>query len=323
MNRWLRIGGTIAGLAAGAFFIAYAYRALHGQDLGAMLRPRVALSLCLLTLLYLLLIPITSMAWSLLLRGLGKRVPFAVTAPILATSQFGKYLPGNVAHHVGRLVMARSTGVGIGVGVLSIAYETVLAVLACAHLGALTFLWDTPKAFEGSLISDNRALLTALATAGAVATLAAAPYIAKMVWRFRNKDDATQQPPTFYPGFAALSFGYACNALNFVLVGFGLWVMVVALGGGAEAGVSPVFLIGAFASSWLIGFIVPGAPAGLGVREAVLTVWLSESLPPDSIVVLVLGLRIATTLGDLINLAWGSLALRLRHKRDVAPLVET
>jgi len=323
MNRWLKIGGTIAGLASGAFFIVYAYRALHGQDIGAMLHPEVALSLCLLTFLYLTLVPITSKAWSLLLYGLGKRVPFRITAPILATSQFGKYLPGNVAHHVGRLVMVRSAGVGIGIGVLSIAYETVLAVLACAHLSALTFLWDTPRAFEDSLISENRSLLAALATAGALATLIATPYTAKMVWRFRNRKETTQQPPTFYPGFTALFFSYVCNALNFALVGFGLWVMVIALAGGEEAGVSPVFLIGAFASSWLIGFIVPGAPAGLGIREAVLTLWLSESLPSDSIVVLVLGLRIATTLGDLINLAWGSFVLRRRHKREATTLIET
>jgi hypothetical protein len=311
MKRWLKILGVVAGLAATAFFVVYAYHALHGQDLSALLRPQVVLALCLLTLLYTALIPVTAVAWSLLLRGLGRHAPVAMTAPILASSQFGKYLPGNVAHHVGRLVMARSAGIGTGRCILSIAYESVLTVLACAHVSALTFLWDTPKAFADSTITDNRGLLIMLVTAGAIATLMLAPRLAQIVWRLRNRHSPETQPPSLSPGAAALAIGYLCYAANFALVGFGLWIVASVLVPGT--GVSPILLTGAFASSWLIGFVTPGAPAGLGVREAVLTFWLNESLPAESVVVLVLALRIATTLGDLINLAWGSLALRLRH----------
>src|SRR3546814_16906859 len=64
MKRWLKILGVVTGLAAAAFFIVYAYRTLHGQDLSALLRPQVALALCLLTLLYTALIPVTAVAWS-------------------------------------------------------------------------------------------------------------------------------------------------------------------------------------------------------------------------------------------------------------------
>src|SRR3546814_16290961 len=132
MKRWLKILGVVTGLAAAAFFVVYAYRTLHGQDLSALLRPQVALALCLLTLLYTALIPVTAVAWSRLLRGLGRHAPVSITAPILATSQFGKYLPGTVAHHHGRLVLARSAGIGHGGCVLSIASEPVLTVLDCA-----------------------------------------------------------------------------------------------------------------------------------------------------------------------------------------------
>jgi hypothetical protein len=31
-----------------------------------------------------------------------------------------------------------------------------------------------------------------------------------------------------------------------------------------------LFLTGLFAVAWISGFIVPGAPAGLGIREAIL-----------------------------------------------------
>jgi uncharacterized membrane protein YbhN (UPF0104 family) len=71
---------------------------------------------------------------------------------------------------------------------------------------------------------------------------------------------------------------------------------------------SPIFLTGAFASSWILGFVAPGAPAGLGIREAILSAWLSGALPAEQVVLLVVVLRIATTLGDLFSLAWGSIA---------------
>src|SRR3546814_14665149 len=132
MKRWLKILGVVTGLAAAAFFVVYAYRTLHGQDLSALLRPQVALALCLLTLLYTALIPVTALAWSRLLRGLGRHAPVSITAPILATSQFGKYLPGNVALPIGRLVLARHCSRGPGCCLLSLDSGTVLPGLACA-----------------------------------------------------------------------------------------------------------------------------------------------------------------------------------------------
>lgn len=310
MSRWLKLLGAIVCIAAAAFFVAYAYRALHGQDLSALARPRVALSIGLLVLLYMTLIPVTAAAWTLILRGLGQRTSIAATAPILATSQFGKYLPGNIAHHVGRLVMARPVGIGLGIGAISLAYESILTVLACAHVSTLTFLWDAPKALEATLVPDDRGLLVALVTAAAIVSLAAVPWLSRAFWRFRNKDSTTP-PPSLNPGPIPLLSGYLCFVLNFVLIGFGLWFVALALDAGG--GSHPVLLTGAFAASWLIGFITPGAPAGLGVREAVLVFWLTDSMPPAAVVALVLALRIATTLGDLLSLAWGSAVMRRRR----------
>lgn len=308
MKPWIKALGVLACLAAGAFFLAYAHQALQGQDLRMLAHPRVAAATGLLTVLYMALIPVTAMAWTLLLKGLGRDAPVSSTASILATSQFGKYLPGNVAHHVGRVVMARSIGLGVGVVVLSIAYETVLTALACAHVSLLTFLWETPKALGSFDAAEHRGPLAALVTIGALATIAAAPVMAKAVWRMRNKD-ATAPPPRLYPGILPLASGYLCFVLNFTLVGAGLWIVSNALVPEA-AGPYLVLLVGAFAASWLVGFVTPGAPAGLGVREAALVFWLGDSMPDAALVSLILALRIATTLGDLLSLAWGSVALR-------------
>src|SRR3546814_17740723 len=90
----------------------------------------------------------------------------------------------------------------------------------------------------------------------------------------------------------AMIASYAMYVCSLSLVGLGLWGMSLALGnGGAMPG--PIFFIGVFTTSWIAGFVVPGAPAGLGVREVVLTAWLAGPLPPATAVLMGLACRIA------------------------------
>src|SRR3546814_18296850 len=101
----------------------------------------------------------------------------------------------------------------------------------------------------------------------------------------------------------AMIASYAMYVCSLSLVGLGLWGMSLALGnGGAMPG--PIFFIGAFTTSWIAGFVVPGAPAGLGVREVVLTAWLACALPPATAVLLVVALRIATPIADPVTFLW-------------------
>jgi uncharacterized membrane protein YbhN (UPF0104 family) len=58
----------------------------------------------------------------------------------------------------------------------------------------------------------------------------------------------------------------------------------------------------------LAGFVVPGSPAGVGVREAVLVLTLEPHLPSDGALLLALSLRLVTTFGDLLFFAICALA---------------
>src|SRR3546814_4215457 len=73
-----------------------------------------------------------------------------------------------------------------------------------------------------------------------------APYLARIVWRLRNRHTPETQPPPLSPGAAALAIGYLCYVANFALVGFGLWIVASVLVPGTA--ISPILLTGAFAS---------------------------------------------------------------------------
>jgi hypothetical protein len=53
------------------------------------------------------------------------------------------------------------------------------------------------------------------------------------------------------------------------------------------------------AAAWLAGFVTPGAPGGLGVREAILVMALEGTLGKGGALAAAALFRAATTLGDV------------------------
>lgn len=308
MKHLLKAFGILLALAAGAYFVVYAHHALAGKDLSALLDSKVMMAGACLTLLYTFSIVTTALAWTRLLRSLRQPALFSRLLPILATTQFGKYLPGNVAHHLGRIALARSVGVTLPAAVFSVAYELLLALVASAHIGALTLLWSPPAAIVKWRITEYRLPLLGAVTSLAVAALWLAPRFAAWLGRLRSgqPSDLEATPARLHLDPGAVLACYALYGSSFVLIGTGLWFVAHALAAGTVAIPGVLFFVGAFASSWILGFVAPGAPAGLGIREAILSAWLSGVLPPAEVVLLVVMLRIATSLGDLLNFAWGS-----------------
>jgi hypothetical protein len=74
-------------------------------------------------------------------------------------------------------------------------------------------------------------------------------------------------------------------------------------------------LLGLYAAAWLAGTFAVGAPAGAGVREAILVVGLEPALGAVAAATLAVALRVTTVGGDLLMAASG-LALRFWLERE-------
>ena len=86
--------------------------------------------------------------------------------------------------------------------------------------------------------------------------------------------------------------------LAWLCYGLQVAVLVRDLGGtGTAAGLGA---IGAFALAWVVGFLVVLAPAGAGVREAVLVLALSPVLPAAAALLVALVSRLLLTTIDLV-----------------------
>jgi hypothetical protein len=218
---------------------------------------------------------------------------------IWARSLLGRYVPGNVLMVLGRVVLAREAGVPVRVTLAATTYEQVLALAVGAVGGALFLLrygLDDPPA---------GAPLVLVLVAASVVLLhprifgPASTAVLRRVGR--------EPLAALLRGSEVTAFGL-WYALAAVPLGIGLWLVVLGSAGDEVGG--PVFLGLAFLLAFAVGMIAFVFPSGLGVREGVLALALSQTLPISVAATIAVGLRLVITLVELAFVGLATVAGR-------------
>jgi glycosyltransferase 2 family protein len=106
---------------------------------------------------------------------------------------------------------------------------------------------------------------------------------------------------------AGIATATAWTMLAWALYGAHLWVLGLDVGaGGRELLLESVV---AFAAAWSVGFLAVFAPAGAGVREALLILTLGTTMSVGQATVVALASRLLLSAGDV---TWGLASLALR-----------
>jgi len=58
--------------------------------------------------------------------------------------------------------------------------------------------------------------------------------------------------------------------------------------------------IGVYAGSWIMGFIAPIAPAGLGVRESAMLILMKNYIDATTLLIVIIGVRLLTALSEIL-----------------------
>jgi uncharacterized membrane protein YbhN (UPF0104 family) len=243
----------------------------------------------------------------LLLRGLGETPALREVTPIILLSQFAKYLPGNVGHYVGRVALGRKYGYGTQHLVFTLGYEIGWVIVVGIAISAMTVIQ------AGSWLHSDR--LTALPplwilAAGLIALIILPPASTVILRHWRPPVVARllgSDSPTLPP----IGITASCMLLlllTFAINGLGLALLSQGLNG---TGMDKLPLItGIFTIAWLAGFVIPGAPGGLGVREALLVAGLSPVLGEPAALLLTISSRVCFILGDGLAFVLGLIAYR-------------
>ena len=290
---------VVIAVLAGVYFLGYA-RAHIDEVAALQWSAGDWMLLVLSTALWVAVVGLGVMIWHGLLRDLGHPLPLIRCLVIYSVSQLGKYLPGNMAHHIGRVVMARQSGVPAAITLQTMLLEMAWAVGVAGGIALLGLSTLTGKEGGGGM---NGITLVALAV-GALLLPSA------MVWTINRLAPTlaarlSQGVGLPLPGIPVMVKASLLFLLSFLTVGLLLQLHSRILFDASEGHL--LMLTTVYAWAWIAGYITPGAPAGLGVREAVLVAMLSPVYGPAVAVGLSLSLRVATTLGDglafLIGLA--------------------
>lgn len=301
MSRVLRITGVLLVIGFGGYALW-----TGGRDLPALAwnEPSLWGWLGLSLGLYLISQMLAARAWAGTLAVFLVRLPPGRAETQLLVSQIAKYIPGNVAHLLGRLVLARADGVPGALAGLAMVLEVGL-VLTAGGLLFLAFLLFAPR-LTLSLLPPE--IADALANVSIPLAAALAAGIGLGVWSLteliRRKSAKVRLDPT------KAATPLALHVVNFLALGLSLACVTQAIAptdNGAFLLSIPVFVI-----AWTIGFLMPGAPGGIGVREGLIVLGLGSAFGEGPALSAALLHRAICILGDLTVFA---VSYRRRQKQ--------
>ena len=228
--------------------------------------------------------------WKVMLAAYGARLSVLRSFQILATSQLGKYLPGKVWFTVGRMYLAKQFDVPERVSITSVVLEIILMVISGAMIALLTVVapWAQNFPLKYSLLALIIVVCGLVTTHprifGRLANLAA-----RMLRRESIQVNLT------YGGILILLLLYS---VHWFWQGMGFFLLIRSFYE-IELAKWPL-MWGLYAAAWIIGFVSFLTPAGIGVREGVMTFFLSFYMPLSIAIIVALLARVWSTAADVL-----------------------
>lgn len=268
------IGGLIA-FALSAAILAFAARDVAFSIAFDALPAHLPGTIAMLALGYAASIALLACAWRMSFMGADAPC-WRAAISVYGASILPKYLPGSVFQYVSRQALGQRFGWGqramAGASLIEIALHVVTPVLLLGVLAGAG-LFSLP-------------LLWALGLGGAALAAVVALHVRRAL---------------------AGAAGPMALQLIFFMISLALAAACASLAGiDAPWAAASVFLV-----AWLIGFVIPGVPGGIGVREAALAILLAGIADPAQALLFGGLTRLVTLAGDLI-FALAAFAIRSR-----------
>ena len=251
---------------------------------------------------------LVSSRWGLTLYALKEPIPWWTGTRIWFLSQAGRYLPGGIWPYVSRFYLCRDR-IGTGTVVMSMLLETILRVLS----EVLVFLIFLPLWPGKQLLSGSLMLLTAggLIVGGGLLHPSLLRRIGRLSWLHRVGITMADDAPL--PDYGTLLGLLAYYVFSVLVVGVAFSLLVRAIYPLPWRDVPA--LTGSLAIAVVLGFLVPLAPGGWGVREGVLAVLLGQIMPSAVAVIVAVACRFLLSVAEGF---WILLALVTRGKTVIA-----
>lgn len=293
MRKWLpwlrRVVGIVIVVLVGREVVSVWGSLTHASITLAVRPLPLAAAIVLTWISYAALIAI----WRAMLLSWGTAGPRPVLPPLTAAriwilSNLGRYLPGKIWTITGMALLAQREGIAAWTATGS---AVLLQVLSLASGAALVALGGFLGMRVDVIPFGWTGVVVVLTAAVAGIAVVASPY--GVTWLLRRW---TKGSPVGAPPMRILLAAVAVFLVTWVLYGLALWLMARGILAEVHLGVGEA--IGAWAAAYLIGFLVPFAPGGIGVREGVLVALLQGTLGVGGAAVLAATTRLVVTVAE-------------------------
>lgn len=254
-------------------------------DFAKLITPVNIAMIVMMPFLSVMVIFINAYCWKLHLELFSKKtVEPGKSFRAYAQANVMKYLPGNIGHYAGRQLFGTEIGLKqaelIKASVLEIIYSTLSMLCCCVLFCVPNIIGKTEKWFTAGV--------------GIFFIFASTVFYCLRKHRYASVCLSFIQSYAFWKTFLMslliCSFGTILLAMEYVVL----------LGQYGIVDFHQMFiLLSANYISVFIGFVTPGAPGGIGVREAVLIKMMSLFFREDLIILAAVTHRIILILGDL------------------------
>ena len=245
-----------------------------------------------LCVLYLLINVNRSFNWKLILEFLSStRIKGFAVSGIYLRTEIAKYIPSNMVHFAGRHLLTRKMGfrdrVLVGANILDLCF-----LLAAASLIIFVSLVSGQLPLPAAVMKYVN--LRILFAAGAFVA------VCMVIYMFLKRKTVFAEIKPFLSVQKISGAVVICAMYMPVFIINSLILLAVlrymCASPVAASAVIPVFA--SFTFAWTLGFVVPGAPGGLGVRESVLIILLAPYFGESAALSAALLSRIISILGD-------------------------
>ena len=198
----------------------------------------------------------TGWVWGWILEDLGHPVSNVWATQIYLTTNIAKYLPSNLVHLYGRTLAATNVGIPLPAASLSVILDTLLMISAGLILGLLS----VPNGGEWSALLGLIAVLLMMHPAILHCLVHRLTQLMGVIANNKQPKRTQVFPLKRYPWRPLLG---EIGIVGLRGLGFAFTVQVLIP---LEIEAVPR-LISIFSIGWLVGFVTPGIPGGVGVFE--------------------------------------------------------
>jgi uncharacterized membrane protein YbhN (UPF0104 family) len=276
-----------------ALYFVYELTKIDREQITSLSADDVILTLGLSVIFYTVLLACVTLGFAqLLISSVTGPILFKQAVTVWGKANLAKYLPGNFFHFAGRqLLGARYSWPQAGIALAS-ALEIVLQLLIPFFFIALALA--TSGRFNIILDFFWLAPIVVVALVAILLLLFYTSIAKFFLFQFSNIFGGRKVDFVLRANVFSAAAYYAIFFIGSCVICTAFYSVVQnPVDGAGLLTLNAVFLI-----SWVIGFVVPGAPGGIGVREGTFAMLGGSFFPTESLLLVALLMRVTTLAGE-------------------------